>query len=292
MITAKYPLEKCLILNYDNLNILEKEFGKSFRKLKNRKSTHGERHDGMYEFIDEKVKKLTFPSFACYQSAHLAQIKRYGKKNAGPAMFHIENGCVIQLPISYDATHDLAEAVEKKMNFLNMMKEMLGKKFKEEDFEKHVDHGSTDFSWINELLSFLHNKFPEYYIDGKISIFIDYKDEENWSGSKELVDHPYPKAFYLSEIETLLQDLGIKTSDLYETILDNMYIEGRYWERFFYWELTEENFRKKKVSLNYRKALTAVKQILKDHIVSHERYDDDALLLPIYIDYYKDIKIR
>lgn len=233
MIEAKYPLNKCLILNHDNLYQLETEFGQDFNDLINRKGPQNQnRTSGLYDFVDRKIGKLAFPSYACYQSAHDYQIKKYGKELAGREMFHTENGCVIELPISYDSSNDLAEHVELKMNYMNQMKKILGKKFKEEDHEKHVDFGSSDFSYINELLSFLHSKFSEHYVDGKLSVFLDYKDEENWneevSTKPDFIDYPYPKAFYLSEIEKHLQDdYGLDTTELYQGLLDDMYIEGR-----------------------------------------------------------------
>lgn len=294
MIEAKYPLNKCLILNHDNRTELEEEFGQDFNDLINRKGPQNQnRTSGLYDFVDRKIGKLAFPSYACYQSAHDYQIKKYGKEIAGRPMFHTENGCVIELPASYDSSHDLAEHVELKMEYMSQMKKILGKKFKEEDHEKHVDFGSSDFSYINELLSFFHSKFSEHYVDGKLSVFLDYKDEENWNADREtktnLVDYPYPKAFYLSEIENHLQnDYGMNTSELYQGILDDMYVEGRYWERFFYSEFSATNFRDKKYSKNYVDMVNLIKVDFKDHFVKNWRFEDNQRVLPIYIDYRKD----
>lgn len=291
MITAKYPIDKkCLILNSTNRKALEKKFGKPFHKLKEYKHNDSVRSSGLYEFIEKKIGKLAYPSYACYQSMDDYHRKRYevmGQKYDFPPTFHIENACIIELPISYDSSHDLADAMERKMNFLETMKRSLGEKYNEENFEKYVDFGSFDFSYINDLLSFFYSEFKDHYSStGFLPIFIDYKDEES-SSNTGMIEYPFPKAFFLSEIESHLRtNYNVDTEELYFGLQDDLYIEGRYWERYFECQFAETNFQEKPVSDNFKAMVNLVWEDFEDHFILTER-NDENYVLPVYFDYYK-----
>jgi hypothetical protein len=293
MITARYPIDKqCLILNSTNKAILEKKFGKSFEKLQRHTHQGSVRSTGLSDFIDKKIGELAFPSYAIYQASddyHRKRFEAVGKEYDYQPLFHIENGCIIELPMTYDCSNDLADAMERKMNFLDTMKKALGEEYKEENFEKHVDFGSYDFSYINELLEFLHKEFKQYYSStGFLSVFLDYKDEETY-GENKMINYPYPKAFFLSEIETHLQTgYNLNTDELYVGLLDNMYIEGRYWDRYYEVEFSETNFRKKPTSMNYKTMVNLVKQDFKEHFALTRRNDENPVL-PVYFDYRKEL---
>lgn len=288
MIHKKYPVKaKCLLLNFANLQLLQKEFGKDFSELATFNGTY-KKHSGLFDFVTDKIKHLSFPKLACYQVAYEFD-KRRNPKYAYE-QFHTENACLIELPKHFDTKNDFADAVERRANFFSTMKEFMGKKYDEKKLEENVEFGTTDFGYINELLGFLHTKFSEYYsLEDKLPIFLDLKDECYWlKNSESVIDYPFPQAYFLSDIEKHLQDdYGLDTSELYQWVINGMYIEGRYWERYYNWKPETENFRKQKASTNVQTMIGLILQDFKLELDSFHKVNG----LPLYVDYYKEIKL-
>jgi hypothetical protein len=126
---------------------------------------------------------------------------------------------------------------------------------------------------------------------------VDYPHKYNVVGD---LDRPNG-VYFLSDIEKFIDDkYGIKDELFYKFIIDNQYIEGRYWERV--WSLKTENFEKeggsenKLQKSNFGKwGMEPTEKILGMlGIIEHEFGDEiqgnDYEGFPIYIDYYKKIE--
>lgn len=275
IITKKLPIDyKCVIFNSEFDKTVLKEFGKYPTELVEK----DDRSYGIFNFIDEKIKSVKFPNYPSYVAEYDYQVKKHGKKFATDR-FYVESQSVVMLPKTYDNSNDNLEYKKKKLKFIKSMEEF-GHKM-DDDALKHVHFGTSDFGWVNEFLAYLYDKYKQHYINGYLPIFNDFKDECYWI--KNQVDFPYPKAYYLSDIERYLNtDYDIDTDDLYEWICKDIYIEGRYWERFFKYEPTLELYNGTKASKNVEAAIGLIKAEL----------DFDGDEFPLFIDYYKGIKFH
>ena len=163
---------------------------------------------------------------------------------------------VFLLPISYDPSGDKEEYKNKKKNFYDKMRDFarqMGKSQSEEDkfmkdLEKNVNFGPSGYDWANTFLKIIHDKLGQYYQNGKLRVwFPKDSDYDPWEGMG--YPHKYnivgdlenPNGvYYLSDIEKFIDDkYGISDDLLYKFVIDNQYIEGRYWERV--WSFPTEN---------------------------------------------------
>lgn len=274
-IQTKLPIDyRCVIFNSEFDETSLKEFGKYPTELFEK----DDRSYGIFNFIDEKIRTVKFPNYPSYVAEHDYQVRSHGKKFATDR-FYVESQSVVMLPKTYDNSNDNLEHKKKKLKFIKSMEEF-GHKITGGAL-KHVHFGTSDFGWVNEFLSYLYDKYKQHYINGYLPIFNDFKDECYWI--KNQVDFPYPKAYYLSDIERYLNtDYDIDTDDLYEWVCKNIYIEGRYWERFFDYNPTLKLFNGTKASKNVEASIGLIKAEL----------DFDGDEFPIFIDYYKEIKLH
>lgn len=228
---------------------------------------------------------------------------------------------VFLLPISYDPSNDAAEAVQKRKSFLDTMRDFakqMGKSKSEQDkfvtdAEKRVQFGPGGYDWANKFLKIIHDKLGQYYKNGKLRVwFPKDKDYDHWVG----YDYPHKYnvvghldrpngVYYLSDIEKYIDDkYGVKDDLLYKFIIDNQYIEGRYWERVwsFPTEDVAESRKGKKGSRNKLQKsefgeygmeptedITNILNII-EHEFGNEINSTDYEGFPIYVDYYKKVK--
>jgi len=125
---------------------------------------------------------------------------------------------------------------------------------------------------------------------------LDYPHKYNIVGH---LDRPNG-VYYLSDIERYIDDkYGIKDDLFYQFIINNQYIEGRYWERV--WSLSTEDKNGKDTGNILQKSnfgeygmeptedifhmLNIIQQDFGDEIKSTD-YEG----FPIYIDYYKKVE--
>ena len=226
---------------------------------------------------------------------------------------------VFLLPESYDSSRDAEESIQKKKNFLDKMRDFakeMGKSKEEqdkfvEDAEKHTRFGPDSFESNNKALKVIHDELGQYYKDGKLRVWLPKdRDYDAWEG----YDYPHKYnvvgdldrpngVYFLSDIEKYIDDrYGIKDDLFYQFIINNEYIEGRYWERV--WSLTTEftsegegaKDKLKKSGFgkwgmepteNILHMLNIIEKDFGDEIQGTE-YEG----FPIYIDYYKKVESK
>ena len=298
--TKKFPTEPAIHWNY--LMDVLKEGGLDPHEdlVKGQRSTH------FYDFCTNKCSKrdnVVFPIMIDSEGLYKDD-NRYKNFIFGESVF--------LLPISYDPSNDAKEAIQKKKIFLDKMKDyakQMGKSKAEQDkfiqdAEKHTHFGPGGYDWVNPALKTIHDKLGQYYKDGKLRVWFpnDVDDDDSWEG----LDYPHKYnivgdsdksgVYYLSDIERYIDDkYGIKDDLFYQFIINNEYIEGRYWERV--WSLSKDrndtkNILKKSDFGEYGMEptedifhmLNIIEQDFRDEIKSTKEG------FPIYVDYYKKVE--
>lgn len=229
---------------------------------------------------------------------------------------------VFLLPSSYDSSNDADEAIQKKKRFLDTMRDYakkLGKSKAEQDkfvgdAEKNVNFGPSGYDWANKFLEIIHDKLGQYYQNGKLRVwFPKDRSYDHWEG----YDYPHKYnvvghldrpngVYYLSDIEKFIEDkYGIKDDLFYQFIIENEYIEGRYWERVC--SLSTEDVAESRKGKKGGSKNKLQKSGFGDYgmepteditdmlnIIEHEFGDEiqgtDYEGFPIYIDYYKKVE--
>jgi len=223
---------------------------------------------------------------------------------------------VFLLPESYDPSNDAVEYDQRKRGFLDKMRDFakqMGKSKDEQDkfvqdAEKHTSFGPSGYDWINPALKIIHDKLGKYYKDGKLRVwFPEDRDYDPWVGMD--YPHKYNVAgdldrsngiYYLSDIEKYIDDkYGIKDDLFYKFIIDNQYIEGRYWERV--WSLSTEDENGKDTGNKLQKSnfgkwgMEPTEDILHMLNIIEKDFGDEIQStdyegFPIYVDYYKKVE--
>ena len=181
------------------------------------------------------------------------------------------------------------------------------------NFNSALTSGVLYFHWKsnNIALKAIHDELGQYYKDGKLRVWYPKDtDYEPWIG----MDYPHKYnvvghlarpngVYYLSDIEKYIEyKYDIKDDLFYKFIIDNEYIEGRYWERV--WSLTTEFTSEGKGSKSELKksdfgkyGMEPTENIL--HMLNiiekdfgNEIQGTEYEGFPIYIDYYKKIKSK
>lgn len=258
---------------------------------------------------------------------NMLDIEGWSKEGQSDARYRnfIFGESVFLLPISYDPSNDAIEAIQKKKNFLETMRDyarQMGKSKSEQDkfvqdAEKNVNFGPSGYDWANKYLKIIHDKLGQYYKGGKLRVwFPKDSDYDPWEG----LDYPHKYnvvgdldrpngVYFLSDIEKFIDDkYGIKDELFYKFIIDNQYIEGRYWERV--WSLKTEELatghlpKDKRGSKNKLQKSNFGKYGMEpteniSHILNiiEEDFGDeingtDYEGFPIYIDYYKKVESK
>lgn len=312
----KFPTEPAVHWNYLLEILKEGGIDPHSELVKGQRSTY---------FQDFCFDKCSFEGNVVFPK--MLDIKGWDKEGQRDARYQkfIFGESVFLLPESYDPKNDEEEFKAKKKNFFDTM---LGyydqmKKPKEgrdkyiKDLENNVHFGPTGYDWVNPSLKLIHDKLGEHYKNGKLRVwFPKDRDYDPWEG----YDYPHKYnvvghldrpngVYYLSDIEKYIDDkYGISDSLFYKFIIDNQYIEGRYWERV--WSLHTDDYTehhlpkgkrdpKKKNLLqksgfgkygmepteNILHMLNIIEKDFADEIKSTD-YEG----FPIYVDYYKKVK--
>jgi hypothetical protein len=305
----KFPTEPAIHWNY-LMKILE-EVGMDEELIKGQRDTY------FQDFCFAKCASrdnVVFPK--------MLDIEGWSKEDQEDYKNFIFGESVFLLPISYDPSNDATEAAEKKKGYLDRMRgyaKQMGKNKEEQekfvqDAEKHTHFGPSGYDWANPALKVIHDKLGQYYQNGKLRVwFPKDRDYDPWEGMDYPhkynvvgdLDHPNG-VYYLSDIEKYIDyKYGIKDDLFYQFLIDNQYIEGRYWERV--WSLPTEDLavaRKGKKGGSKNKLQKSgfgkygmeptedISHIL--NIIEKEFGDEisgtDYEGFPIYVDYYKKVK--
>lgn len=264
----------------------------------------------IYDYFFQKCKHtVIYPNFT-----DVEYLKRAEKKRGSYYIDHdfIHRESVFLIPKSHNSRQDQADYIERKTGFFNNMRNILGNKEydkTEQDLEDMVDHGITEYSWINPVLKLLHDKLGKYYKNDTLQIWMPKdRDYDPWEG----MDNPHKYnvigkltrpngVYFLSDIEKYIHDkYGISDDKFYDFIIHNEYIEGRYWERV--WSLGFKHDEKYKTIFpltlskgREKHGMIATKNI--EHMLNiiqkdfgNEFVDSDYDAFPIYVDYYKEVK--
>jgi len=259
----KYPIDKCLDLQLV-LNELYRFHGINARQFDVKYDKYTQ------DIIDWIGSNLTpiLPKYTRSKYNHHKEIDMYGEEESIEYK-SIEFDSCYELPISVDTSKDeelYQQKVEDFKRKTGIKDEMIAK----------INFGGRSQEWVNIILEKIHSLYKEHYKNGKIKVWFSKKE---YSRDKEIFDYPINKCYMLSELEEFLDDLGLDTSEFYEWILDNEYIEGRFWEINISYNL-EKSDTGLKISENIKKINECLKQIYKI-----DRLD-------IYIDYYKKYEIK
>ncbi len=296
----KFPTEPAIHWNY-LMGILKESGINPYENLvKDQNSTY------FQDFCFEKCsgENIVFPNRKDNED--------FKKDNRYKNFIFSEN--VFLLPVNHDSSGDAEKFMKVKKDFLDTMREYAKNAFKSKekqdkfisDAEKNVKFGPSDYSWINPALKVIHDKLKQYYKNDKLRVwFPEDRDYDGWEG----YDYPHkyntvgdldsPNGiYYLSDIEKFINDkYGIKDELLYEFIIKNQYIEGRYWERVWSFPIDDNNKNKLKKS-NFGKYGMEPTENITDilNIIEHEFGDEISGTnyegFPVYIDYYKKIEIE
>lgn len=300
----KFPTDKAVHWNY-LMEILKEAGIDPYEDLK------GRRDSRLIDFCFAKCSgkdSIVFPKDIEGWSKEGQNDPRYEKFIFGESVF--------LLPISYDPSGDNEEYKNKKKSFYDKMRDFtrqMGKSQSEEDkfmkdLEKNVNFGPSGYDWANTFLKIIHDKLGQYYQNGKLRVwFPKDSDYDPWEG----MDYPHkynivgdlenPNGiYYLSDIEKFIDDkYGISDELLYKFIIDNQYIEGRYWERV--WSFPTENLKDGGGSSNKLQksgfgkwGMEPTENILHILNIIEKEFGDeingnDYGGFPVYVDYYKKV---
>jgi hypothetical protein len=300
--TKKFPTEPAIHYGYI-LNVV-REAGLDPYELEK-----GNRDSALRDFFFKfcSKKNVVFPN--------MKDSEGWSKEGQNDSRYEnfIFGDSIFLIPESYDSKDDFANAVLSKASWIEKMKDMMMSRFGkeeidkyEDDLKKNVNFGNNDWGWINNALKIIHDKLGSHYKDGKLRVWMPKdSDYDHWDG----MDYPHKYnvvgdmdrpngVYYLSDIEKYINDkYGIADPLLYNFIIGNSYIEGRYWERV--WSFPTEGdvvgsskLQKSKFGQygmepteNITHILNILENDFKDEIKSTE-YEG----FPVYIDYYKKIE--
>ena len=281
----RYPVDyKCLDIN-SVAGELEKLYDIDIRELPNDPSNYSKDYangprgsENLYSFFGDSQDPI-FPKPTMADRAYEYQTKEYAKVGMKAKKWrYCEQDAVYELPVHHDTKLDEIEYVKRFNAFNNTMRDTfkkLGKKWDAETNNKHVNFGSKTNGWVNIALDKIYELYKQHYENDKIKIWVE--DDGESYGGKEIFDYPMDKAYFLSDIEKWIEDtFSIDTNGLYEWILDCQYIEGRYWQRTWEYEMEDINFKKHEAPENIKK----INEILR------QMYKTDKM--EIFIDYYKN----
>ena len=295
----KFPTEPAVHFNY--LEKILKEAGIDMYR-------EGKKKGSVFNFCFDKCSGKDSVVFPNRKDSEGWDDARYEKFIFGESVF--------LLPETYDASNDDDEFKKKKSDFLDKMREYAEEIYdtKEEqdkfvqDAGTHVNFGPSGYEWVNPALKVIHDKLGQYYKDGKLRVwFPKDRDYDSWEG----MDYPHKYnvvgdldrpngVYFLSDIEKYIDDkYGIQDELFYKFIIDNQYIEGRYWERV--WSLSTEDENGKDTGNKLQKSnfdewgMEPTENILHMLNIIEKEFGDeinstDYEGFPIYVDYFKEVE--
>jgi len=272
----KYPVNfKCLDV-MSAMNEIEKKFGFHLTEVPAKGSKYGTMN--FFRWCGENLDPI-YPKYTLTDHHHNFQKKKFDGTGIPITKYkYFERMGVYEIPMRYDSSQDLDKWTKMKNKFrenMTKMAKMAGKEYNIDD-EKYVDFGPKSNDWVNLALDKFYELYKEHYKDGKLLI---WNDDDEYDRHKQQWDYPMDKAYFLSEIEYWIEDtFEIDTTGFYEWILDCQYIEGRYWENTWMYDLEDINFRKEIANDNIITINDIIKKIFKVESMN------------IYMDYYKEYK--
>lgn len=268
----RYPVDKCLDLLTvgDEIERLHKI---DIRNIPVEDSKYGKE-----DFLHWAGQNLepTFPNPTISEVFYKEDIKKFEPFGIPVTKYtHFEKDSVYELPEHYDSKQDYEEWNLKKAKFKGNMEILTGKPWNDE-YDKNVNYGPKSNEWVNIVLGKIKELYPQYYVGGKIRVWYD---EYGYDRGKEIFDYPLGRAYFISDIENWLSDtFELDITGFMEWILDSTFVEGRWWQRTWIYDIQDKNFKKRTCSENIKTINEVLRQMLKkDHGI------------PIFFDYYKEI---
>lgn len=298
----KYPLNyKCTHV-YDISDKLKEKYGLNLTNLKPDTPTKNEYHDfNFYDFVSKKIQKenTLFPDRRIIEDA--GDDVRYEE--------YTDTGSVVLIPMRYDSSNDnevhKKQKEEGRNKLINIFRNLYkGDKLKNaiEDIDQHVDFGRPNFEWSNIALDAIYKEYKQYFKNGYLRVWFPYDNDYDATfmfNKSEDSSHGYPvrKLLHLSEIEKYLEtNYNLSDELFYQYIINNNYVEGRYWEKPYNLYLEKDKTFTRKggeygmdANDTIDKMLSVLEMEFKDIIHEHIKGDE---VLEIYIDYYKPIKSK
>lgn len=275
---AKYPVNyKCV----DIMSVmyeLEKNHGIQLTGIPAKGSKYGTMD--FFRWCGKNLNPI-FPKYTMGEHHYELDKKRYaGTGIPLTRMEYFERSAVYEIPIRYDSSNDLEIWTKRRDDFranMTKMAKMSGNNYNI-DNEKHIDFGPKSNEWVNVALDKIYELNKQYYKNGKLLI---WNDDDQYPQHKQQYDYPMDKAYFLSEIENWVEDtFNIDADGFYDWILNCQFVEGRYWENTWTYDLEDVNFRKKKAPDNVKKINEVLRQIYK------------LESMDIFIDYFKEVDVR
>lgn len=207
--------------------------------------------DLIHDFFFEKCDKVLFPKIPLNSLPEYKTDARYRHFIFGESIFEI--------PESFDTSNDFADSIEKRTSFKARMRDLLKHKYRtdaewdkyEKDLDKHVNFGADSFEWVNQVLKLIHDDFKQHYVNGKLRVWMPQDMDYEWEPKDQcpfarphemdVVGNHFRKdgVYFYSDLVKYFKDkYGVDDDGFYEFIVENEYIEGRYWERV--WSLRED----------------------------------------------------
>lgn len=295
----KLPTEPAIHFNY-LIDIL-KEAGLDPYSLKKEY-----RSSSFQDFCFEKCSKdkITYPN--------IVDSKGWGDQTDTRYEKFIFGESITTIPRKYDSSGDVEQFNKDKKKYFDTMMEysltLYSDQEKRDNFlenlTKHTKFGIENYEWINESLEIIYNKLSQFYVNDTLRVwFPKDRDYDPWVG----YDHPHKYnvvsdldrpngVYYLSDIENYIEDkYGIKDDLFYKFIIENNYIEGRYWERVWSLQVEETGKLQKENFGNYgmepTENITHILNIIEKDFSSDIK-ETEYEGFPIYIDYYKKIPTK
>jgi len=292
----KYPINyKCTHI-YDIADKLKEKYGLSIQNLQPNVPTRNEYHDfNFHDFISKKLQKEN----TIFPKVRLKDLPQHDRSMED----YTDRGSIVLLPIQYDSTHDeeiyKKKYEEDKNSLIEIFKKLYkGNKLKNniDNIDKYVDFGKSNFEWANIALNKIYEEYKEFYNNGYLKVWMPFDWDTNTdfdSGDDTVYGYPMSKMFILSEIEEYLKNnFGLSDDLFYQFIVNNNYIEGRYWEKDLNIYYKNKKFIREggKYGMDATENISDMLSILEIEFKELLLENNEKDYIEIYIDYYKKIK--
>jgi hypothetical protein len=235
---------------------------------------------------DDKLD-VVFPDRESWEDTYEWEKNHFGKVGMDVTRHKIiSQQTIFKLPKAYNSENDKKDYKSRIKNFLNDMKNMAlksGKSWTKKDEKVYLDNvnfGLKNFEKINTILGKIYNKYSQYYKNNEIVCWYNHDGYEEPGLS--IFEYPIldykKKAIYLSELIKWIDSFEMNTDYLYEWILQNNYIEGRYWQRIWSYEFNDQTSYDNVQAPNN---IIEINKLLKSLYKSKD--------INIYIDYYQKV---
>lgn len=242
--------------------------------------------DWLDRYNNDDDLDVVFPDRESWEDSYEWEKKRFAKVGmTADRRKIISKQTVFKLPKTYDSSDDKKKYQSRIKKFLNTMKDMAlkrGRSWTDKDEKQLLDNvnfGNNSFEKINLILTKIHDNYSQYYNNDSI---LCWYDREGYEGHDlSIFDYPVldyeKKAIYLSELIDWINSFDMDGSELYEWILKNQYVEGRYWQRVWVYAFEDQTYKKNDASDNIKEINKLLKSLYKKDEIN------------IFIDYYQKV---